>query len=486
MNKKLIIIFSSIIALIVIGAALTVAAITVSSSERVSELELELKQLTDSEKALTINVDVLEGKILQLEGEKKELISRMLENGNLNSEEVQSLQQEIAKKNAEIAALEADISRYRTVFNIDVRVQAQLIDSIVSYIETKSPYVKVYTPIDPETATTPEEDPEAFTEEWVLISVLIEEARANVSEENPLFTPEELAASGLSEEELIEQKLYELVLSNEYVRYPNVSVYYEDLSTGYHFDYNGDKAYNSASVIKAPYVMSVLEAVSKDEQAYLDDLASRNELPEMIDTDEDGIPDKVKIEYSDPIFDLSEVVVYEKETMYKSGSGKIASMPDGTEFTYLDFVKYTIEESDNIAYGQLRSRFGYSTMISLANRAGANIAQSTMTVRGAGRLFKEIYKFIEEDEAYGQILRQSMATANHTVIIPYGVSPTKTLHKYGWDEDSYHDVAIVLYDDKPYVLAIFSDLDNGGNDVNLYLREIVKMINKLHKGFYAS
>ena len=115
-------------------------------------------------------------------------------------------------------------------------------------------------------------------------------------------------------------------------------------------------------------------------------------------------------------------------------------------------------------------------------KAGA----STMTVRGAGRLFKEIYKFIEEDEAYGQILRQSMATANHTVIIPYGVSPTKTLHKYGWDEDSYHDVAIVLYDDKPYVLAIFSDLDNGGNDVNLYLREIVKMINKLHKGFYAS
>lgn len=486
MNKKLIIIFSAVIALVVIGAAAAVVALSISSSERVAELEAELKSVTDSEKALSVNVDVLEAKVLELEGEKKGLISQLLENGSLNSEEIQRLNQEIAQKDGEIESLLADIERYRAVFNIDVRKQAQLIDSIVRYIELKSPYLKVYTPIDPATTLTPEEDPDAFTVEWVLTSTLINKERGAVTATDPLYTPEELAASGLSAAELTEQRLLERVLSNGYVRYPSVSVYYEDLSTGYHFDYNGDKAYNSASVVKAPYVMSVLEAVAKDEKAYLDGLTQRGELPEMIDTDGDGTPDKVKIEYSNSKYDLSEVVVYDKATMYKSGSGKIASMPDGTEFTYLDFVRYTLEESDNVAYSQLRNRFGYSTMTALATRAGANIAYSTMTARGAGKLFKEMYEFIEENDTYGSVMRESMGKANHAVIIPYAVSPSKALHKYGWDEDSYHDAAIVLYDDKPYVLAVFSDLDKGGNDVNLYLREIAKMINKLHGGFYAS
>ena len=81
-------------------------------------------------------------------------------------------------------------------------------------------------------------------------------------------------------------------------------------------------------------------------------------------------------------------------------------------------------------------------------------------------------------------MRESMQKANHTVIIPLGVTPTRALHKYGWDTDSYHDAGIVMSGDKPYVLAIFSDLDKGGDEINEYLREIVKLINQLHKNFY--
>ncbi len=447
-------------------------------SYRIAVLEGENSRLSTSSDTLSSKIESLESAKAQLLSEKSELEGRLADAGAFYSDEIAALEAQIEKKTAEIAALEADIAKYRTVFDIDVLAQARLIDGIIEYIETKCPYVKVTLP--------PENEEETEKTEWVLISKLIEEEREAITPDLPLFTEEELIMSELTEEELTEKRLFERVLAREDVTYPSVSIYYEDLLTGYHFDYNGDKAYSSASVIKAPYILSVLEAVSADEKRYLDELSSEGKYPEQIDTDGDGTPDRVKIEYSNPAYDLYETVIYDKATMFKSGSGSIQTMEDGTEFTYLDFMKYALEDSDNIAYSQLRSRFGYSTMTALASRVGANIAGSTMTAKGAGRLFKAIYEFTETDETYGPVMRESMIKSGHTVIIPYGVSPTKTMHKYGWDTDSYHDAGIVLWDDHPYVLTVFSDLDKGGNEINAYLREIVKMINKLHKGFYES
>ena len=95
------------------------------------------------------------------------------------------------------------------------------------------------------------------------------------------------------------------------------------MTSGYRWGYNEDLVFDSASVIKAPYILSVLEVISKDEQDYLDRLEAQNLEPEMIDTDGDGTPDSIKYEYSDPSYDLSEVVVYDSKTMMQSGSGKI-------------------------------------------------------------------------------------------------------------------------------------------------------------------
>lgn len=486
MSKKTTVILSVLLALVAVLGAVSSAIAFMVGQSGITELEARLYEAEEAREALSVNVDVLEATKLQLEEQKKELEKMIADSGELFGDEIDALKDEIEKKSADIAALEADIERYRTVFNIDVREQARLIESIVDYIETKCPYVRVYTPIDSSVTAGPEEAPEAYTDQLVAVSTLIEKERSAVTADVPLFTDEELAMSGLTREELTYKRLLERVLADPLVYYPNVSVYYEDLSTGYHFDYNSKTAYNSASVVKAPYIMSVFEAVSKDEKAYLEALASEGKAPEMIDTDGDGIPDKVKIEYSNPKYNLYETLIYDKATMYKSGSGAIQNMADGTEFTYMDLARHVLIDSDNIAYAQIRNRFGYSTMTALAYRAGANISGSTMTAKGAGRLFKEIYEFTQEDDTYGTVLRDAMVKSGHTVIIPYGVSPYKAMHKYGWDEDSYHDAAIVLYGDKPYVLAVFSDLDNGGNAVNEYLRGIVKMVNKLHGGFYQN
>ena len=497
MSKKVsVIIFAALCTVILILTAALIA-ISARNSKTIMDLgaindslgydlESERSRLESQKAALEVELSALKARAAELE-------ANMSDAGKYFEDQISDLEAQIAQKENAIAALEADIARYETVFTIDVRSQAKLIDDIVKYIESMYPYVQLVKPPEPdENGEIPEQTDAEPEYMWVKVDDLINEAvaarKALGDAAEPLYTEEELTASGLTGEELTRQILRAQVLAREDIILPKVSVYYEDLLTGYHFDYEATHKYECASVVKAPYILSILKAVSADEKLYLETLAAEGKSPEKIDTDEDGVPDQIVYEYSDPIYNLSDVVVYDKKTMDKAGSGKIKDMPDGTEFTYIDFIKYALEYSDNVAYNQLKKRFGYDRYYALGREVKANSilwAPQHMTAADAGKLFKAIYNFIEEDEKYGQLMYDSMKASNHTVIIPYAVSPTTALHKYGWDEDSYHDAAIVLYDDKPYVLSVFSDLEMGGNEVNAYLREIVKMINKLHKGFYS-
>ncbi len=484
MSKKASIIVFSVLGAVIVALGVLLAFTTAANTSTILGLGAINDDLEYQKSILVSQKENLEAQVADLQ--------KKLENaGELYADEIDALKADIEAKLAEIAALEADIAKYQTVFTIDVRAQAQLIEEIEKYIANECPVVKLKV-----SSTVGDEDASADTDapeyKWVSVNTLIEEERSKRAadpEAEPLYTDEELAASSLTAEQLTNQKLRELVFAREDVVLPSVSVYYEDLATGYHYGYNENAVYDSASVVKAPYVMSVLRAVSADEKAYLDEKAAAGETPERIDTDEDGLPDTTLIEYSDPAFNLSDVVTYERKTMWADGSGKIKDMPDGTELTYLDFVKYTLEYSDNVGFSQLKKRFGYSNYYALAREVKANSVLSggnNMSAADAGKLFKAIYGFIEDDDTYGQLLYDSMLKSNHTVIIPYGVSPTKALHKYGWDEGAYHDAAIVLHPDKPYVLAVFTDFEEGGNAVNTYLQNIVKMVNKLHKGFYQS
>lgn len=421
----------------------------------------QVDDLKDQGEEKNDTIDSLKAEKAELESQIDELNERIskleseLEKSSADYEtEIQELKDELDEKNREIEALNAEIERYKTVYSIDISEQAKIIEELTEYIETQCPYVRMAD----QTETGADGTVNIVSYKWVHTNELTG-SDSNVKD----------------------------ALSRDDVYYPNIGVYYEDLTSGYCWGYNEDLVFDSASVIKAPYILSVLEVISKDEQNYLDKLEAQSLEPEMIDTDGDGTPDSAKIEYSNPIYNLSDVVVYDSATMYQSGSGVIQNMEDGTEFTYIDFIKYTLEYSDNVAYRQLRNRFGFNTMYSLAQRVGATSVLNngrTMTARDAGKLFKEIWEFTETDEKYGTLMKESMMKGNHTVIIPLGVSPTKTMHKYGWDTNAYHDVAIVLNGDKPYVLAIFSDLDIGGDEVNEFLRGIVKQVNTLHNNFY--
>ena len=483
MSKKASIIIFSLLGALIVALGVLLCVTSASNTNTIVGLGAINDDLEQQKSTLLSQKENLEAQVADLQ-------TRLESAGELYADEIEALKLEIEQKLAEIAALEADIAKYQTVFTIDVRAQAQLIDEIEEYIKYECPLVKVLlVPASEDTDT--DADTEQPEYKWVSVATLIKEEsdkRAADTNAEPLYTDDELAASGLTAAELTNRKLRELVYAREDVLLPSVSVYYEDLATGYHYGYNENTIYNCASVVKAPYVMSILRAVSADEKAYLDAKAEAGEAPERVDTDGDGVPDTMLIEYSDPIYNLSDVVVYDK-SMSVSGSGKIKELPDGTELSYLDFIKYTVEYSDNVGLNQLKKRFGYSRYYELARELKANSVFSglnNMSAADAGKLFKAIYDFIAKDDTYGPVLYDSMLKSNYNVIIPYGVSPTKALHKYGWDKGAYHDAAIVLRDDKPYVLAVFTDFEEGGSAVNSYLQNIVKMINRLHGGFYQN
>ncbi len=435
---------------------------TVGETDRDAVIRLsdENDRLTNDKYALEAEISRLKSEIDQLIGNAAGADSSHQSAVVSLSERIAALEAELSAKDAEIGSLEADIARYQTVFTIDVREQARRIEEIVEYIETACPYVRMVDTYDEKTDTT--------TYKWVRVEELEAEAKAEALKTGAEYVPGER-------------------LDRDDVFRPSISVYYEDLATGYHFDYEADKKYDPASVVKAPFVMALLEQVSKDEQKYLDQVENGDVTPEKVDTDGDGVPDSVQIVYTNPAYDLSQTVLYDRATMFKQGSGEIRKMADGTELSYLDFVKYAIEYSDNIAYNQLKQKYGYTLYYALARRAKANTTAANanyMTARDAGRLFKLIYEFTEEDERWGGFLKKELLKANHQVMIPLALATKQVMHKYGWDTDAYHDAGVVLSGDKPYVIAVFSDLDLGGDEINEYIRTIIQMIDKLHNGFY--
>ncbi len=273
-----------------------------------------------------------------------------------------------------------------------------------------------------------------------------------------------------------------------------LAFYYRDITTGYTLSYNAEEVMYTASLVKAPYIYALLKSVVdfENNKLYFDGEGNAlyDEEGEPLfegqhpNLDEDG---RILYQPGEEKYDLTRVWTFDKEKMMQDGSGKLKGMEDGIELTYLELIEYALLYSDNIAFAQLRALFGYTDYYSVARTIGASgYANGFMqlSAEDCGKFLEAIYAFIEEDTPYSTLLKDALLKSMHTVVIPLGVSPTPVAHKYGWDEDAYHDMGIV-YDEHPYVLVVMSDLDQGGNTVNAYLQSVVRSVHSIHKTFYA-
>ncbi len=432
-----------------------------------AELEVELEAIRADRDATAAALAALEEKLsgarddaLLLEGEREDLV-----------EQIAILRVNLATRDETIAALEADIARYNHVYSIDVRAQADAIHEIITMLEEGAPLVRIAKLDDEDKPVEPPTDREVVEED---------------------------------------EKYY-------YV-YPHLALYYEDLTTGYHLAYGENETFYSASLIKAPYMMWLLETISQKEVeaiAAAETAATETTVPDETTvapettvspettakpTDDETTapaettklpklaepyPEREAMLFADEKYDLSRVFTY-TEAGKREGSGSIQHESYGSEYTYRELCELAIRKSDNVAFWELRQVFGYSDFWSFNTRLGVNSVRNnfnSITAADMATYLRYMYNFIETDARYGAEFKSWLMNSAHSVMIPYAVHPTKVAHKYGWDEEAYHDAGIV-YHENPYLLVVLTDLDDGTNEVNEYIRTLVKKVNALHQGFY--
>lgn len=216
-----------------------------------------------------------------------------------------------------------------------------------------------------------------------------------------------------------------------------LSFYYKDLVNGYSIEFRADEIYQTASVIKAPYVKYLLESGA----------------------------------------DLTKSV---KTTSRQGGTKYVDDQPLGTAFTNKQLMEYAIRYSDNTAYYMLNEQFGFSGFNAYADKLGirANADRSCvlsfpkprfgyLSARDAGLYFEDIAAFIAKGGEKAEMLKTwlTSTTANDQLAAALGGS-YPVAHKYGLQDvgnaysRAYHDAAIV-YAPQPYVLAVLSNMEAG-------------------------
>jgi hypothetical protein len=226
----------------------------------------------------------------------------------------------------------------------------------------------------------------------------------------------------------------------------NVSFFYIDLKTGLTMEARADIKYASASVIKAPFVKSVLESGA----------------------------------------DLNEKIAIKKQD-YHGGSGTLQYQPVGTLYTVKDLIKYTIEDSDNVAYNMLCRRFGFDQFSSNAIKLGINADQAAnlkfghLSSRDAALYFQDIYNYANEGNENGQLLVDNLINAKYDKLLKTAFPQYDVAEKFGLvNSDILYHTAAIIYSENPYVISIFSNLDETDGKAAMYINQIATSIDKIH------
>ncbi len=260
-----------------------------------------------------------------------------------------------------------------------------------------------------------------------------------------------------------------------------VSFYYIDLESGYELEYRADRAYQAASVIKAPYVKYLLASGVDTSQTLT-----------MAASDKQG------------------------------GSGIIDKQPAGTSFTVKQLMEYAIRYSDNTAYYMLNKKFGFTGFNSYAESLGITANANShcvlsfprprfgyLSARDIGLYMEDIAKYIEKGSEEAKLLKTWMtSTSEETQLtdafsdknVLYGANGRESegnseglkfnytvAHKYGDTKNieyAFHDGAIV-YADKPFVLAIATSMEPFSKESIEVFHEIAFQINKIHYAYHV-
>lgn len=287
--------------------------------------------------------------------------------------------------------------------------------------------------------------------------VRIEELQSTVDLLSQSFTPELRRQAELFSElgSLMEERPYLISADDGSSFRPRIGICYLDLETGYTVSCGGDTVFDSASVIKAPFILSVLLDAEDGGERY--DLAGKT-------------------------------LEYNHEEHYREGTGRIVDSPDGTVYTYEELVRYVLSYSDNVAFNTLMRAYGYGSlhrMIDKQSWESMKSSASRMSARDGCRVMEQIYKYTEGGHKYSALMKDALIDSDQPKLIARVAGDRKAAHKYGWDYGAYHDIGIV-YDEHPYAVAIFSEYDSATAAQVEYLDSLLDCVDRIHTEYRAS
>lgn len=203
----------------------------------------------------------------------------------------------------------------------------------------------------------------------------------------------------------------------------SLSVYFENLETGFVYRYNAERVYFSASVPKASFALYIYQKAERGE------------------TNLDSVHTFTTADYM-------------------GGSGIIRHRyRPGATFTQRELLRLNLSESDNIATLMLiriHGLTGYKQFISdiggtpsfVQNR----VMNSNLTANEAGLFAREIFNYIESGGRYSDEFKAHLLDNQ----FPFIVADYPVASKTGWTRPiAWHDMAIV-YAQSPYILVILS------------------------------
>ncbi len=440
-------IFAALAVIVVFGLAVALVLTSLSLKKE----EENTNTLTSELSAAKESISELGNELDFTKSENTKLLADLKAGGEFYEGKISDLEAALAEKTALSDKLSLEMEKRRKQKGLDFASIKNALEDMEGYIEDKTPLVRVkLTEEELEKLKSKADDGSDIADHvWVDAAKYVDEAKEKLGERYDT-----------------DMSLSELLKGVEQdVEAPTIAVYYEDLVTGYKYAYNGDVVFDAASVMKAPYITAVLEACTEYKNG--------NIKPDAKD-------ERYSAENLAEMFNLNKSIVLDEENTNVNGSGVLKDKPLGTEVEFTELFTFALKNSDNIAFRLIKKNFTNKWYYDFAREHGVKSPltyEMNLTANEAGKLFKEIYYFTVENEEYGEIVREALSDSAHSVLSK-SVLPN-SIHKYGWDENAYHDAAIV-YGDRPYVAIVFTNIDSGGTKADAYIREIFKKIAAFH------
>ena len=257
--------------------------------------------------------------------------------------------------------------------------------------------------------------------------------------------------SVLDSEFVISEELMAKINENISSYGASTSFYIVSLDDGMSVGYNIDRAFETASSIKAPYALYVYREIAKGN----------------IDPDQE-------IEYI--------------ERWHNGGTGVVKDSEYGTLFTVRDLVYYSLTESDNVAHIMLHGTFGvtgYNNMLRNLGTQQLYLTASTpwtfTSARSAAIIWQDIYNFALEDPE-GVTFLNVLSNGKYNYykeILPELASASKT----GFAAKDVVETGIV-FDKHPYIAIAIA---NKGGNVGAYTQvlNLISIMDSIMQEYYA-